>query len=423
MTTSSSTAARSSAPPAVHDGRARSTARRSPRCRARASSAATWRHRDRVIDATGKYVIPGGIDVPHPHGAAVRRHVRLGHVRDRDHGGGLGRHDHDRRLRRAAHRRGVQEAWPRGTPRPAATARSTTGSTRSSAASTTTRSKAMDELIDHEGITSFKLFMAYPGVFYSDDGQILRAMQTASNNGALIMMHAENGTAIDVLVAQAARPRRDRPDLPRADPTVRDWRRRRRTGRSCWPSVAGAPLYIVHMSAPRQAVAAAAGPRRRAGTSSPRPARSTCTSPSRTSSARPASRAPSGSARRRCARGPRATRPTCGRACAPTTSPWCRTDHCPFCMKDQKELGIGDFSKIPNGIGTRRAPDGPASTRAWSTGEISLARWVELCSTTPARMFGLYPRKGVIAPGSDADIVVYDPERAHVASGSRRRTT
>ena len=60
----------------------------------------------------------------------------------------------------------------------------------------------MDELID-EGITSFKLFMAYPGVFYSDDGQILRAMQTAADNGALIMMHAENGTAIDVLVAQA----------------------------------------------------------------------------------------------------------------------------------------------------------------------------------------------------------------------------
>ena len=63
--------------------------------------------------------------------------------------------------------------------------------------------KAMDQLVDHEGITSFKLFMAYPGVFYSDDGQILRAMQKAANNGAMIMMHAENGIAIDVLAAQA----------------------------------------------------------------------------------------------------------------------------------------------------------------------------------------------------------------------------
>ena len=80
--------------------------------------------------------------------------------------------------------------------------------------------KAMDELVDHEGITSFKLFMAYPGVFYSDDGQILRAMQTASDNGAMIMMHAENGIAIDVLVAAGAGPGRDRPDLPRPHPAV-----------------------------------------------------------------------------------------------------------------------------------------------------------------------------------------------------------
>ena len=80
--------------------------------------------------------------------------------------------------------------------------------------------KAMDQLVEHEGITSFKMFMAYPGVFYSDDGQILRAMQKASNNGAMIMMHAENGIAIDVLAAQARGPRRHRSDLPRPDPAV-----------------------------------------------------------------------------------------------------------------------------------------------------------------------------------------------------------
>jgi dihydropyrimidinase len=84
------------------------------------------------------------------------------------------------------------------------------------------------------------------------------------------------------------------------------------------------------------------------------------------------------------------------------------TDHCPFCMKEQKELGIGNFSKIPNGIGSvEHRMD--LIYQGVVDGEISLPRWVELCSTTPARMFGLYPRKGIIAPGSDADVVVYDP--------------
>ena len=84
------------------------------------------------------------------------------------------------------------------------------------------------------------------------------------------------------------------------------------------------------------------------------------------------------------------------------------TDHCPFCMKDQKELGVGDFSKIPNGIGgVEHRMD--LIYQGVVDGHLSAARWVETCATTPARMFGLYPRKGVIAPGSDADIVVYDP--------------
>ncbi len=77
-------------------------------------------------------------------------------------------------------------------------------------------------------------------------------------------------------------------------------------------------------------------------------------------------------------------------------------------MKDQKELGIGDFSKIPNGIGgVEHRVD--LIYQGVVDGKISLERWVETIATTPARMFGLYPRKGVVAPGSDADIVVYDP--------------
>ncbi|MGH3434535.1 MAG: amidohydrolase family protein, partial [Thermocrispum sp.] len=84
------------------------------------------------------------------------------------------------------------------------------------------------------------------------------------------------------------------------------------------------------------------------------------------------------------------------------------TDHCPFCFKDQKELGRGDFSKIPNGMpGVEHRMD--LLHQGVVAGELSVERWVEIASTTPARMFGLYPRKGVIAPGADADIVVYDP--------------
>jgi len=84
------------------------------------------------------------------------------------------------------------------------------------------------------------------------------------------------------------------------------------------------------------------------------------------------------------------------------------TDHCPFCFKDQKELGIGDFSKIPNGIGgVEHRVD--LVYQGVVDGQLSLERWVETIATTPARMFGLYPQKGVIQPGSDADLVIYDP--------------
>jgi dihydropyrimidinase len=93
------------------------------------------------------------------------------------------------------------------------------------------------------------------------------------------------------------------------------------------------------------------------------------------------------------------------------------TDHCPFCFKEQKELGQGDFSKIPNGIpGVEHRMD--LLHQGVVGGELSLARWVEVASTTPARMFGLYPRKGVIAPGSDADIVIYDPHAKQVLSAA-----
>ena len=135
----------------------------------------------------------------------------------------------------------------------------------------------MDQLVADEGITSFKLFMAYPGVFYSDDGQILRAMQKARDNGAMIMMHAENGIAIDVLVQQAlARGETDpihhgltRPPELEAEATQPG--DLAGAGRRGLPALHRAPVRE------RGARAGRGGPRRRAATCSPRPARSTST--------------------------------------------------------------------------------------------------------------------------------------------------
>jgi len=266
--------------------------------------------------------------------------------------------------------------------------------------------KAMDQLVDHEGITSFKMFMAYPGVFYSDDGQILRAMQKASNNGALIMMHAENGIAIDVLAAQA---------VARGD-TEPVWHGRTRpsalegeaTNRAIvLAGVAGAPVYFVHMSASEALAAVAAA--RDAGKNV---FAETCPQYLYLTLEDQLG-APGFEGAKWVASPPLRSKhehhlPDLWKGLRTDDLAVVSTDHCPFCMKDQKELGIGDFTKIPNGIGTVEHRMN-LIYQGVVDGKLSLARWVETCSTTPARLFGMYPHKGVIAPGSDADIVVYDP--------------
>jgi len=266
--------------------------------------------------------------------------------------------------------------------------------------------KAMDQLVEHEGVTSFKLFMAYPGVFYSDDGQILQAMQRAAGNGAMIMMHAENGIAIDVLAAQAAaRGETDPVHHGMTRPPVLEGEATHRA--IVLAGVAGAPLYIVHLSA-SEALAAVAAARHAGrnvfaetcpqylyltledhlGAPGFDGAKYVCSPPLRSKHE---------SHHRDLWQGLRTDRLAV-----------VSTDHCPFCMKDQKELGRGDFRKIPNGIGgVEHRMD--LIYQGVVDGHLSLARWVETCATTPARLFGLYPRKGVVAPGSDADLVVYDP--------------
>ncbi|GAA2262913.1 MULTISPECIES: dihydropyrimidinase [Kitasatospora] len=262
--------------------------------------------------------------------------------------------------------------------------------------------KEMDLLVA-EGVTSFKLFMAYPGVFYSDDGKILRAMQRGAGNGGLIMMHAENGIAIDVLVEQALAAGRTDPrhhgevrrEILEAEATHRAVK---------LAQVAGAPLYVVHVSA-ASAVDELAAARRQGldvfGETCPQylflstdnlaepgfeGAKYVCSTPLR----------------------PREHQDALWRALRTGDLQVVSTDHCPFCFAGQKELGRGDFSKIPNGLpGVENRMD--LLHQAVVEGRISRRRWIEIACAAPARMFGLYPRKGTIAPGADADVVLYDP--------------
>ena len=271
--------------------------------------------------------------------------------------------------------------------------------------------KEMDACID-AGVTSFKMFMAYPGVFYATDGEIVRAMQQAAGNGALIMMHAENGIAIDQLVAEALAAGRTEPlqhGLTRPAELEGEATSRAIT----LAGVTGAPLYVVHLSA-AQALAAIAAAR----DTGQNVFAETCPQYlylSLEDLGRPgfegAKYVASPPLR------PREHQASLWRGLRTNDLSVVSTDHCPFCFKDQKELGRGDFSKIPNGIpGVEHRMD--LLHQGVAAGELSLARWVEVASATPARMFGLYPRKGVIQPGSDADVVIYDPAATQVLSAA-----
>ncbi|HVV09368.1 dihydropyrimidinase [Amycolatopsis sp.] len=253
------------------------------------------------------------------------------------------------------------------------------------------------------GVSSFKMFMAYPGVFYSTDGEILRAMQQAREIGATIMMHAENGIAIDELAARALAEGKGepvqhgytRPSALEGEATSRAITLAR---------VTGSPLYIVHLSAAEALSAVAEA--RDAGQNV---FAETC--PQYLYLSIEDLARPDFEGAKYVASPPlreKKHQADLWRGLRTNDLSVVSTDHCPFCFKDQKELGRGDFSKIPNGIpGVEHRMD--LLHQGVVAGEISLGRWVEACSTTPARMFGLYPRKGVLAPGSDADVVIYDP--------------
>ena len=270
----------------------------------------------------------------------------------------------------------------------------------------------MDSMVD-EGVASFKLFMAYPGVLMVDDATIFKALGQTAKNGALICMHAENGGVIDVIVQRAlAEGKRapiyhalTRPARAEAEAVHRA---------IAMAEISGAPVYIVHLSSED-----ALNEVREARDRGVPAFAETCPQYLLLSVEELA-------------------RPNFEGAKYVFTPPlrekhhldklWeglkhdhlqvVSTDHCPFCFKDQKTLGIDDFTKIPNG--------GPGVENRLqliyhhgvNQNRISLQRFVELVSTTPAKLFGLYPRKGEIAVGSDADLVIWDPEAEHVISAA-----
>jgi dihydropyrimidinase len=268
----------------------------------------------------------------------------------------------------------------------------------------------LKKLID-QGISSFKLFMAYPGVFLVDDGTIFKAMTAAGEAGGLICMHAENGVVIDVLVKRALAEGKTAPKYHALTrPTKAEAEGVHRA--IAIAEMAHAPVYIVHLScydALKEVQAARDMGLPAFAETCPQylfldysyyeqegfeGAKYVMTPPLRD----------------------RSNQEQLWKGLRGDDLQVISTDHCPFCFKEQKELGRDDFSKIPNG--------GPGVEHRMSLiydggvvqKRISLNRFVELTSTAAAKIFGLFPKKGTIAVGSDADVVIFDPNRDQTIS-------
>jgi dihydropyrimidinase len=366
---------------------------------------------DETIDAAGKYVIPGGIDV-HTHmelpfGGTFAKDTFETGTRAAAFGGTTSIVDFAVQSRGKSLREGL-DAWHA---KAEGNAVADYGFHMIMSDVNDGTLAEMDQLVA-EGVPDFKLFTAYPGVFYSDDGAIFRAMQQTAKNGGLIMMHAENGMAIDVVAEQTvASGTTDPIGHGLARKAIFEGEATNRVIRLA--EAAGVPVYIVHLSA-REAMAEVRAARDR---------------------------------------GSKAFAETCPQylflslddlghgfegakfVCSPPLRPkdhwddlWTglvkddlqvvSTDHCPFDFHGQKDLGAGDFRKIPNGLPGVEDRVDLLHDGGVVAGKISRERWVEIISTAPAKLFGMYPRKGAIAVGADADLVVYDPARTHTISAS-----
>ncbi len=358
---------------------------------------------DKVIDAKGRLVIPGGID-PHTHmdlpfgGTSSSDNFETGTIAAA-HGGTTTIIDFAVQYKGQALSEALDEWF-----------RKSEGRTSIDYGFHLICTDLPDErlpeiktLID-QGVTSFKLFMAYPGVFLVDDGVIYKAMTTASEKGGLICMHAENGVVIDAIVKRALAEGKTSPKYHALTrPTKAEAEGVHRA--IAIADMANAPVYIVHLSCDDalQEVARA----RDAGI----PAYAeTC--PQYLFLDDSVYDKPGFEGAKYVMTPPirgKHNQEKLWRGLQFNDLQVVATDHCPFCFKEQKELGKDDFTKIPNG--------GPGVEHRMSliynggvaTGKISLNRFVEIVSTNAARIFGLFPRKGTIAVGSDADIVIFDP--------------
>jgi dihydropyrimidinase len=361
---------------------------------------------DKVIDAAGKYVLPGGID-PHTHldmpfgGTVTIDDVESGQT-SAAFGGTTCHVDFIIQPQGSTFAAAVEE-W-----RAKANGKQMIDMGYHMAVTDLKEGGTLEELatLPDEGITSYKLFMAYKGALMVDDETLFRTMQVAAETSALVMVHAENGDAIDVLVKEALAAGHTVPKyhaLTRPPETEGE-----ATNRAIQLSrVAGSPLYVVHVSCAEAvepiAIAREKGWNIHGETCTQyffvdysfleRPdfegAKFVYTPPPRD----------------------KANQDVLWNAVRTDILSVVSTDHCAFLWDGQKTMGKDDFSKIPNGapgLENRLQMVHEFGVRA---GRISLNRMVELLSTNPAKLFGLYPRKGTIAVGSDADIVVFDPER------------
>ena len=271
----------------------------------------------------------------------------------------------------------------------------------------------LDELkaFVREGVPSFKLFMAYPGVFMLDDASIFKTMNAAADCGGMICMHAENGGAIDVIVQRAlAEGKRSRKYHALTRPTTAEAEATNRA--IALAEIAGTPVYIVHLSC-NEALEKV----REARDRGLRVYAETC--PQYLYLSLDDMNAPGFEGAKYVFTPPlreKWNQEKLWQGLAQDDLQVVSTDHCPFCMKEQKELGKDDFTKIPNG--------GPGIEHRLSLiysggvngGKFSANRFVQLVSTAPAKLFGLYPRKGTIAVGSDADVVIFDANEQQTIS-------
>lgn len=371
---------------------------------------------DHVIDAKGKLVIPGGVD-PHTHlelpfgGTTTSDTFETG-TRAAAHGGTTSIIDFVVQTKGAS----TLDALDTWHQKAAGKTAIDYGFHMIVTDMPESRIPEMRRLAD-EGITSYKLFMAYPGAMLSDDGTIFRVMRKAGEDGTLICMHAENGIVIDELVKIALaeghiEPKYHaltRPTRLEAEGTHRAL---------AIAEVARCPVYIVHLSCYDALQELRAAQERGVMAHA-----ETC--PQYLLLDVDAYDQPGFEGAKYVLTPPlreKWNQDELWRGLRGNALNAISTDHCPFCMREQKEIGKDDFSKIPNG--------GPGIENRMSliyhygvgAGHINLNRFVELTSTGPAKIFGLFPKKGTIAVGSDADIVIFDPDKEEIISVNNART-